>query len=75
MVLGSVSPPRPKGTRPLYYPPPPAPPAAPWRLPLRAVFGFAGGSAASKRDNCGDECGVAGMFEGHLGGMISHARR
>ncbi|HVZ86309.1 MAG TPA: hypothetical protein VHG72_05030 [Polyangia bacterium] len=55
---------------PSYYPPPPPPqPRGVYRSGL--ILGFAGGVGGLSANNCGDECGVAFMFEGHIGGMIS----
>jgi hypothetical protein len=69
-VLGSVSIAEAQGYPPPYYPPPPPPPPhGVYRSGL--VFGFSGGVGAIHGDNCGDACGVAGLVEGHLGGMIS----
>ncbi len=70
-VLGSVSVAEAQGYPPPYYPPPPPPP--PPRGVYRAglVFGFAGGVGGIHSANCGDACGVAGVGEAHLGGMIS----
>jgi hypothetical protein len=71
-VLGSVSVAEAQGYPPPYYPPPPPPPPPP-RGVYRAglVFGFAGGVGGIASSNCGDACGVAGVGEAHLGGMIS----
>jgi hypothetical protein len=70
-VLGSVSIAEAQGYPPPYYPPPPPPP--PPRGVFRAglVFGFAGGVGGIHVNNCGDACGVAGVLEGHIGGMIN----
>ncbi len=77
-LLGSVSVAEAQGYPPPYYPPPPPPPPPPPRGVYRAgiVFGFSGGVGAIGATNyagasCGDACGVAGLLEGHLGGMIS----
>src|SRR5580658_524043 len=68
-VLGSVSIAEAQGYPPPYYPPPPPPPPhGVYRAGL--VFGFSGGVGGLHSDNCGAACGVAGMLEGHLGGMI-----
>jgi hypothetical protein len=69
-VLGSVSIAEAQGYPPPYYPPPPPPP--PPRGVYRAglVFGFSGGVGAVHFNNCLDSCGVAGLFEGHLGGLM-----
>ena len=71
-VLGSVSIAEAQGYPPPYYPPPlpPPPPHGVYRAGL--VFGFSGGVGAIHINNClADVCGVAGMLEGHLGGMIN----
>jgi hypothetical protein len=68
-VLGSVSVAEAQGYPPPYYPPPPPPPRGVYRAGL--VFGFSGGVGGVGASNCGDACGVAGVLEGHLGGMIS----
>ena len=70
-VLGSVSIAEAQGYPPPYYPPPPPPPPPHGVYRSGLVFGFSGGVGAIHADNCGDACGVAGMVEGHLGGMIN----
>jgi len=70
-VLGSVSIAEAQGYPPPYYPPPPPPPPPHGVYRAGLVFGFSGGVGGLHSDNCGDACGVAGMLEGHLGGMIS----
>ncbi len=70
-VLGSVSIAEAQGYPPPYYPPPPPPPPPHGVYRSGVIFGVAGGVGAVGASNCGDECGVAGVFEGHLGGMIS----
>jgi len=68
-VLGSVSVAEAQGYPPPYYPPPPAPPRGVYRSGI--IYGFSVGLGAITASNCGDECGAAGLFEAHLGGMIS----
>jgi hypothetical protein len=69
-VLGSVSVAEAQGYPPPYYPPPPPPPRGVFRAGL--VFGFSGGIGAIHINNClTDVCGVAGVLEGHIGGMIN----
>jgi hypothetical protein len=69
-VLGSVSIAEAQGYPPPYYPPPPPPPPhGVYRSGI--IFGVSGGVGAVASDNCGDACGVAGVLEAHLGGMIS----
>jgi hypothetical protein len=70
-VLGSVSIAEAQGYPPPYYPPPPPPPPPHGVYRGGLVFGFSGGVGAIHTDNCGDACGVAGMGEGHIGGMIN----
>ncbi len=70
-VLGSVSIAEAQGYPPPYYPPPPPPPPPHGVYRSGLVFGFSGGIGAIHSDNCGDACGVAGLLEGHLGGMIN----
>jgi hypothetical protein len=70
-VLGSVSVADAQGYPPPYYPPPPPPPPPRGVFRSGLVFGLSGGVGAIHLDNCGDACGVAGMGEAHLGGMIS----
>jgi hypothetical protein len=70
-VLGSVSIAEAQGYPPPYYPPPPPPPPPHGVYRAGLVFGFSGGVGAIHTNNCGDACGVAGLGEGHLGGMIS----
>jgi hypothetical protein len=70
-VLGSVSIAEAQGYPPPYYPPPPPPPPPHGVYRGGLVFGFSGGVGAIHTDNCGDACGVAGMGEGHIGGMIT----
>ncbi|HEY5089437.1 MAG TPA: outer membrane beta-barrel protein [Polyangia bacterium] len=53
---------------PYYPPPPPPPPRGVYRSGL--VYGFALGIGSFAFADCGDVCGPAGMFEGHIGGMI-----
>jgi hypothetical protein len=70
-VLGSVSIAEAQGYPPPYYPPPPPPPPPHGVYRAGLVFGFAGGVGGVHVNNCGDECGVAGLLEGHIGGMIN----
>ena len=70
-VLGSVSSAGAQGYPPPYYPPPPPPPPPHGVYRSGLVFGFSGGVGAIHVDGCGDACGVAGLVEGHLGGMIN----
>jgi len=70
-VLGSVSIAEAQGYPPPYYPPPPPPPPPHGVYRGGLVFGFAGGVGALHTNNCGDACGVAGLAEGHIGGMIN----
>src|SRR5580698_2475485 len=69
-LLGSVSVAEAQGYPPPYYPPPPPPPPPHGVYRAGLVFGFSGGIGGVAASNCGDECGVAGSLEGHLGGMI-----
>jgi hypothetical protein len=69
-LLGSVSIAEAQGYPPPYYPPPPPPPPPHGVYRAGLVFGFSGGIGGVSASNCGDECGVAGSLEGHLGGMI-----
>ena len=52
-----------------YYPPPPPPPRGMYRSGL--VIGGSVGAGAISAVNCDLYCGGAGMFEGHLGGMLN----
>ncbi len=71
-VLGSVSIAEAQGYPPPYYPPPPPPPPPHGVYRGGLVFGFSGGVGAIHINNClADACGVAGMGEGHIGGMIN----
>jgi hypothetical protein len=70
-LLGSVSVAEAQGYPPPYYPPPPPPPPPQGVFRSGLVFGFAGGLGAVAAKDCGDACGAAGFFEGHLGGMVS----
>ena len=70
-VLGSVSIAEAQGYPPPYYPPPPPPPPPHGVYRSGLVFGFSGGVGAIHTNNCGDACGVAGLLEGHIGGMIN----
>jgi len=70
-VLGSVSIAEAQGYPPPYYPPPPPPPPPHGVYRSGLIFGVSAGLGAISASNCGDECGVAGLFEAHLGGMIS----
>jgi hypothetical protein len=70
-VLGSVSIAEAQGYPPPYYPPPPPPPPPHGVYRAGLVFGFSGGVGAIHTNNCGDACGVAGLLEGHIGGMIN----
>jgi Outer membrane protein beta-barrel domain len=55
---------------PSYYPPPPPPPPrGVYRSGL--VYGFSLGVGSFSFSGCGDICGVAGMGEVHIGGMIA----
>jgi hypothetical protein len=69
-VLGSVSVAEAQGYPPPYYPPPPPPPP---RGVFRSglIFGVSGGVGSIHFNNCGDACGVAGLLEAHIGGMIN----
>ncbi|HVT10200.1 MAG TPA: outer membrane beta-barrel protein [Polyangia bacterium] len=58
--------------RPYYYPPPPPPPPPPrgvYRSGL--VWGFSLGLGGLTMPDCGTVCGVVGMGEIHIGGMVS----
>lgn len=70
-VLGSVSIAEAQGYPPPYYPPPPPPPPPHGVYRGGLVFGFSGGVGGIHYNNCGDGCGVAGLLEGHIGGMIN----
>jgi hypothetical protein len=70
-VLGSVSIAEAQGYPPPYYPPPPPPPPPHGMYRGGLVYGFSAGVGAVHSSNCGDACGVAGLLEGHLGGMIN----
>ena len=75
-LLGSISvaqaqyapPPQGYAPPPSYYPPPPPPPRGVYRSGL--VYGFSLGLGSISFSGCGDVCGVAGMGEFHIGGMI-----
>ena len=61
-----------QGYPPPYYPPPPPPPPPPGVFRSGLVFGFSGGVGAIHVDGwVGDACGIAGLLEGHIGGMIN----
>lgn len=70
-VLGSVSIAEAQGYPPPYYPPPPPPPPPHGVYRSGLIFGVSGGVGGVGASNCGDACGVAGVLEAHLGGMIS----
>jgi hypothetical protein len=70
-VLGSVSIAEAQGYPPPYYPPPPPPPPPHGVYRGGLVYGFSAGVGAIHVNNCGDACGVAGLLEGHIGGMIN----
>jgi hypothetical protein len=71
-VLGSVSIAEAQGYPPPYYPPPPPPPPPHGVYRGGLVYGFSGGVGAIHINNClPDVCGVAGLLEGHIGGMIN----
>ncbi len=71
-VLGSVSIAEAQGYPPPYYPPPPPPPPPHGVYRGGLVFGFSAGVGAIHINNClADVCGVAGLLEGHIGGMIN----
>jgi hypothetical protein len=70
-VLGSVSIAEAQGYPPPYYPPPPPPPPPHGVYRSGLIFGVSGGVGAIHVDGCGDACGVAGLLEAHIGGMIS----
>jgi hypothetical protein len=75
-LLGSISvaqaqygpPPQGYPPPPYYPPPPPPPPRGVFRSGL--VYGFSLGFGSFSFSGCGDICGVAGMGEFHVGGMI-----
>jgi hypothetical protein len=57
---------------PAYYPPPPPPPPPPRGLYRSGlVYGFSLGVGSFSFSGCGDVCGVAGMGEFHIGGMLA----
>ena len=71
-VLGSVSIAEAQGYPPPYYPPPPPPPPPHGVYRSGLVYGFSAGVGAIHINNClADVCGVAGLLEGHIGGMIN----
>jgi hypothetical protein len=70
-VLGSVSIAEAQGYPPPYYPPPPPPPPPHGVYRAGLVFGFSAGVGSIHYNDCGDACGVAGLLEGHIGGMIN----
>jgi hypothetical protein len=75
-VLGSVSVAEAQGYPPPYYPPPPPPPPPHGVYRAGLVYGFsvglgAIGASTDTGASCGDACGIAGVGEVHIGGMIS----